>query len=55
MLQCESLIAVEYVELAVRSLNVSTCFDCEKLCGSDVLLAHPAIYCCLALLFNAMI
>ena len=45
---------VEDVEFAVRSLNVSKCLDCKKLCMSHVLLAHPAIHCCLALLFNAI-
>ena len=50
MTECVPMLTVEDVELAVHSLNV----DCEKLCISHVLLAHPTIYCCLALLFNAI-
>ena len=46
MTECVPMLTVEDVELAVRSLNVSKCLDCEKLCMSHVLLAHPAIYCC---------
>ena len=53
--ECVSMITVEEdVELAVHLLNMSKCLDCEKLCIFHVLLAHPAIHCCLALLFNAM-
>jgi hypothetical protein len=46
---------VEKVELAVKSLKMSKCLDCENLCISHVLFAHPAIYSCLVMLFDAIV
>jgi hypothetical protein len=45
---------VENVEKAVCNLKLSKSLDYEKLSIAHILYAHPAIYMCLTLLYNAM-